>query len=79
MGRKGSKGARDGLDLPFYGQEVIAETDLIVPHPEIHNRRFVLEPLNEIASYYIHPAFGVSVRGLKDRLKDEKVVQVLEK
>ncbi|HPK53841.1 MAG TPA: 2-amino-4-hydroxy-6-hydroxymethyldihydropteridine diphosphokinase [Smithellaceae bacterium] len=67
------------LDLLFYGQEVIAETDLIVPHPEIHNRRFVLEPLNEIASYYIHPAFGVSVRGLKDRLKDEKVVQVLEK
>lgn len=63
------------LDLLFYGQDVIAEDDLTVPHPEIHKRRFVLEPLNEIASYFIHPAFGVSVRGLKDRLDDQKIVE----
>lgn len=67
------------LDLLFYGQDVIGEADLTVPHPEIHKRRFVLEPLNEIASFYIHPAFGVSVRGLKDRLNDQKVVKLLEK
>ena len=67
------------LDLLFYGQDVIDEADLTVPHPEIHKRRFVLEPLNEIASFYIHPAFGVSVRGLKDRLVDQKVVKLLEK
>lgn len=67
------------LDLLFYGQDVIDEADLTVPHPEIHKRRFVLEPLNEIASYFIHPAFGVSVRGLKDRLNDQKVVKLLEK
>ncbi|MEN6374508.1 MAG: 2-amino-4-hydroxy-6-hydroxymethyldihydropteridine diphosphokinase [Smithella sp.] len=67
------------LDLLFYGQDVIDENDLTVPHPEIHKRRFVLEPLNEIASFYIHPAFGVSVRGLKDRLNDQKVVKLLEK
>lgn len=67
------------LDLLFYGQDVIDEAELTVPHPEIHKRRFVLEPLNEIASYFIHPAFGVSVRGLKDRLNDQKVVILLEK
>ena len=67
------------LDLLFYGHDVIDEADLTVPHPEIHKRRFVLEPLNEIASYFIHPAFGVSVRGLKDRLNDQKVVKLLEK
>ncbi|MEN6331270.1 MAG: 2-amino-4-hydroxy-6-hydroxymethyldihydropteridine diphosphokinase [Smithella sp.] len=66
------------VDLLFYGQAVIGEADLTVPHPEIHKRRFVLEPLNEIASYLIHPAFGVSVRGLKDRLNDQKVVKLLE-
>ena len=66
------------LDLLFYGQDVIDEADLTVPHPELHKRRFVLEPLNEIASFFIHPAFGVSVRGLKDRLNDEKVVKLLE-
>ena len=67
------------LDLLFYGQDIIDETDLTVPHPEIHKRRFVLEPLNEIASYFIHPAFGVSMRGLKDRLNDQKIVKLLEK
>jgi 2-amino-4-hydroxy-6-hydroxymethyldihydropteridine diphosphokinase len=67
------------LDLLFYGHNVIDEEGLTVPHPEVHKRRFVLEPLGEIASYFIHPAFGVSVRGLKDRLSDKKVVQILRK
>lgn len=67
------------LDLLFYGQQVISETDLIVPHPEAHRRRFVLEPLCEIASYFIHPSFGVSIRGLKDRLCDQKVVEKIRK
>ena len=62
------------LDLLLYGQEMICEEDLIVPHPRMHQRRFVLEPMCEIASYTIHPAFGVSMRGLKDRLDDQKIV-----
>jgi 2-amino-4-hydroxy-6-hydroxymethyldihydropteridine diphosphokinase len=66
------------LDLLFYGQDVIRETDLVVPHPEIHKRRFVLEPLYEIASYFIHPVFGVSIRGLKDRLTDTKIVEMIK-
>lgn len=66
------------LDLLFHGQDIINEVDLVVPHPELHKRRFVLEPLNEIASYFIHPAFGISVRGLKDRLQDEKIVELIE-
>ena len=82
MGRK--KEAKGGpriidLDLLFYSQDVIDEVDLTVPHPGIHKRRFVLEPLGEIASYFIHPVFGVSVRGLKDRLQDQKIVELLEK
>lgn len=63
------------LDLLLYGQEIIREVDLIVPHPGMHQRRFVLEPLCEIASYIIHPVFGVSMRGLKDRLDDQKIVE----
>jgi 2-amino-4-hydroxy-6-hydroxymethyldihydropteridine diphosphokinase len=58
------------LDILLYGQEVIREGDLVIPHPELHRRRFVLVPLSELASYAIHPAFGVSVRGLLDRLTD---------
>lgn len=65
------------LDLLFYGQDIIVENDLTVPHAEIHKRRFVLEPLSEIASYFIHPSFGVSIRGLKDRLMDDKIVEII--
>jgi 2-amino-4-hydroxy-6-hydroxymethyldihydropteridine diphosphokinase len=66
------------LDLLFYGQVVINEEGLVVPHPEISKRRFVLEPLQEIASFYIHPVFGVSIRGLKDRLHDKKSVEIFK-
>jgi 2-amino-4-hydroxy-6-hydroxymethyldihydropteridine diphosphokinase len=63
------------LDLLLYGQEILQEKGLTVPHPEMHRRLFVLEPLCEIASYLIHPAFGVSMRGLKDRLDNNKTVE----
>ncbi|MBI4633936.1 MAG: 2-amino-4-hydroxy-6-hydroxymethyldihydropteridine diphosphokinase [Deltaproteobacteria bacterium] len=64
------------LDILFYGQEVIREEDMVIPHPELHKRRFVLVPLNEIASWMIHPAFGVSVGGLMDRLEDGSTVEL---
>ena len=78
MGR--TEGPRGGarvidLDLLLYGQEVVAEEGLIVPHPEMHRRRFVLEPLCELACCVIHPAFGVSVGGLLDRLTDPSFVE----
>ena len=57
-------------------QYPVSEGDLIVPHPEMQRRRFVLVPLCELASYAIHPAFGVSVRGLMDRLVDQGRVEL---
>lgn len=64
------------LDLLLYGQEIIRDKNLMVPHPQMHKRLFVLEPLCEIASYLIHPVFGVSMRGLKDRLVEDKIVEI---
>lgn len=66
------------LDLLLFGQEVVGEEDLIIPHPRMHRRAFVLVPLAEIASYVIHPAFGVSVKGLIERLEDGGRVERLE-
>ena len=66
------------LDIIFYGQEVINEDNLTVPHPELHRRRFVLEPLYEIAPYMIHPTFGVSIAGLMGRLEDTSRVERIE-
>ncbi len=81
MGR--SEGAKWGpriidLDILLYGQEVIQEEGLVIPHPELHRRRFVLAPLCELASYLIHPVFGVSVRGLMDRLTDTGRVELYD-
>jgi len=57
------------LDILLYGQDVLREKDLVIPHPEFHKRRFVLAPLCEISSYVIHPAFGISMQGLLTRLE----------
>lgn len=43
------------IDILFYNDEVIDEPELRIPHPEIANRRFTLEPLNEIAPRLVHP------------------------
>ena len=64
------------LDILLYGQEIIQDDTLVIPHPELHKRRFVLAPLCELASYVIHPAFGISIRGLMDRLNDESRVLI---
>jgi 2-amino-4-hydroxy-6-hydroxymethyldihydropteridine diphosphokinase len=64
------------LDILFYGQEVVQEEGLVIPHPELHRRAFALVPLSELASYMIHPAFGVSIRGLMDRLTDTGGVEI---
>jgi len=66
------------LDILFYGQNVIQDENLVIPHPEAHKRRFVLEPMSEIASYFIHPSFGVSIHGLKERLTDSKTVEKIK-
>jgi 2-amino-4-hydroxy-6-hydroxymethyldihydropteridine diphosphokinase len=52
------------LDLLLFGDEVIAEPNLQVPHPLMHERRFVLEPLVEIAPDCVHPILGKTMREL---------------
>ncbi|MGV8080770.1 MAG: 2-amino-4-hydroxy-6-hydroxymethyldihydropteridine diphosphokinase [Syntrophales bacterium] len=69
---------RIDLDILFYGRDVVDEDGLVIPHPEMHRRRFVLVPLQEIAPWAIHPAFGVSVAGLMARLEDPLKIFPLE-
>lgn len=65
------------IDILFYGDKIINEPGLIVPHPELHNRRFTLEPLEELAPDLIHPVLKRSVLKLKKELKDGLIVKKL--
>ena len=71
MGRKRlqPKGPRIiDLDILLFGNSVVDTKGLTIPHPAMHERRFVLEPLAEIAPEQRHPVFKRTVRELRDAL-----------
>ena len=57
------------LDILFYDDRVIREVDLIIPHPELEKRRFVLDPLSEIAPDLIHPVIKKTITELREALE----------
>lgn len=71
MGRRRTepKGPRTiDLDILFFGSAVIDSAELTVPHPAMQHRRFVLEPLAEIAPDFIHPVLKRAVREMLELL-----------
>ncbi|MDE5772516.1 MAG: 2-amino-4-hydroxy-6-hydroxymethyldihydropteridine diphosphokinase [Ruminococcus sp.] len=56
------------LDIIFYDDNVIDTTDLTVPHIDMHNRDFVLKPLNQLIPYYRHPILNLTVAQLFEKL-----------
>jgi 2-amino-4-hydroxy-6-hydroxymethyldihydropteridine diphosphokinase len=58
------------LDLLDYDQRIMDRPGLTLPHPFLEKRRFVLEPLAEIAPDYIHPVFKKTAARLRDELAD---------
>ncbi|MGQ9708248.1 MAG: 2-amino-4-hydroxy-6-hydroxymethyldihydropteridine diphosphokinase [bacterium] len=56
------------IDILFYGQEVINLPGLVVPHPRLHERAFVLLPLAELAPQFWHPVLGLTVQELLARV-----------
>lgn len=60
------------IDILFFDDEKIYTDDLIIPHPYIEKRAFVLEPLKEIAPFFIHPVLNRSISDLFEMLDKEK-------
>ncbi|MFO7639117.1 MAG: 2-amino-4-hydroxy-6-hydroxymethyldihydropteridine diphosphokinase [bacterium] len=61
------------IDLLMYGQDIINEPGLRVPHPRMHERAFVLLPFRELAPDVVHPVTGLTIEELASRVSTEGV------
>lgn len=65
------------IDILFYGNDVIQLPHLKIPHPLLHERRFVLAPLQEIAPVFMHPVLLQSITQLLESCTDSSKVDKL--
>ena len=63
------------LDILFYNQLILETPTLTIPHKEISNRRFVLEPMCEIASKFVHPVFNKKMIQLLNECDDKSALE----
>jgi len=63
------------IDILFFNSELISSKDLEVPHPRLHQRNFVLKPLNDIASDFKHPVLNKTISNLFKSSKDKLAVK----
>ncbi|MBO9561587.1 MAG: 2-amino-4-hydroxy-6-hydroxymethyldihydropteridine diphosphokinase [Niastella sp.] len=63
------------IDILLFNYDEIDEPDLVIPHPELQNRRFALTPLAEIAPGYLHPVLGKTIQTLLAECKDDLEVK----
>lgn len=80
MGRRRRREQKKGprtidIDILLFGSSIIEAKGLTVPHPALHERRFVLEPLAEIAPEVRHPVFKRTIRELRDALPAGQAVK----
>lgn len=80
MGRRRTqdKGPRNiDIDILLFGESILETKGLTIPHPALHARRFVLEPLAEIAPGVRHPVRKKTIQELRDALPPGQVVRAM--
>ena len=63
------------IDLLLYDNEIISSDTLVVPHPKMHERAFVLKPLADIAPQYYHPVQNKDIRNLLQQVKEREALR----
>lgn len=67
------------VDILLYGQWLVREPDLWIPHPQMRQRAFVLKPLLELAPHGVDPVSGVAWAALAEQMDEVKKVKLLRK
>jgi 2-amino-4-hydroxy-6-hydroxymethyldihydropteridine diphosphokinase len=78
LGREGAKRKKGepyrsrtiDIDILFYGSDILETDTLSIPHPQLHLRKFVLQPLTDINPNFVHPVIGQTVGRLKELCQD---------
>jgi 2-amino-4-hydroxy-6-hydroxymethyldihydropteridine diphosphokinase len=65
------------IDILYYANVLVTMSDLVIPHQQLHNRRFTLVPLAEVAPDYVHPKLKKTNQALLDCCEDDGIVFVL--
>lgn len=60
------------LDVLLYDNLITSDEDIIIPHPRMHERLFVLKPLSDIAPYVVHPIFNKRIIELMNKISEEQ-------
>ena len=66
------------IDILMMGDQVLETTELMLPHPRMHERAFVMLPLSEIAPQAVHPTLKITVSEIAVELSDQGVYRVGE-
>ncbi|MBC8277525.1 MAG: 2-amino-4-hydroxy-6-hydroxymethyldihydropteridine diphosphokinase, partial [FCB group bacterium] len=62
------------VDILFAGNSIIKDSELVLPHPLLHQRKFVLVPMAEITTDFVHPVFNKSITELLNACEDDGAV-----
>jgi 2-amino-4-hydroxy-6-hydroxymethyldihydropteridine diphosphokinase len=62
------------IDIIFYSNSIITNKDLQIPHPEVHNRAFVLVPMLELNPDFVHPIIGKTILQMHSDLDDPEEI-----